>query len=98
MPLTYRDRLAAGHGWITARGPVACGETAPPYLDDCSPYDAQADALATMLGPVTAPDRGAPRGMLRTFDQDRYAVAPQPGNADVARPAGRRSAWAAPAT
>jgi poly(3-hydroxybutyrate) depolymerase len=88
VPLTYRDHLAAGHGWISPLGPVACGETAPPYLNDCSPYDAQADSLRTMFGSVKAPNAGTPRGTLRTFDQDRYAVAPQPGNGDVTRTGG----------
>lgn len=88
VPLTYRDQVAAGHGWISPLGPVACGETAAPYLNDCSPYDAQADSLGTMFGSVQAPNTGKPRGTLRTFDQDRYAVAPVLGNGDVTRTGG----------
>ena len=80
VPLTYRNRLAAGHGWISALGPVACPATAPPYLNDCSPYDAQADSLRVLLGGVAPANTGAPRGRLTTVDQDRYAVAPAPGD------------------
>ena len=88
VPLTYRDRVAAGHGWISPLGPVPCDQTAPPYINDCSPYDAQADSLRTMLGSVEAPNTGPPRGTLRPFDQDRYAVAPRLGNGDVTRSGG----------
>ena len=88
VPLTYRNELAAGHGWISPLGPVPCAQTAPPYLNNCSPYDAQADSLHTLLGSVNAPNTGKPRGTLRAFDQNRYAVAPEPGNGDVSRSGG----------
>ncbi len=29
-PLTYQSGIAAGHGWISPLGPVACGSTAAP--------------------------------------------------------------------
>jgi len=35
VPLTYRDRTAAGHGWISPLGPVACPDTAAPYINNC---------------------------------------------------------------
>ncbi|MDP9390653.1 MAG: PHB depolymerase family esterase [Actinomycetota bacterium] len=85
VPLTYRNELAAGHGWISPLGPVACAETAPPYINNCSPYDAQADSLRTMFGSVDAPNPGKPRGTLTAFDQNPYAVAPEPGNGDITR-------------
>jgi poly(3-hydroxybutyrate) depolymerase len=88
VPLTYRDQLAAGHGWISPLGPVPCDQTAAPYINDCSPYDAQADSLRTMFGSVEAPNTGRPRGTLAAFDQDRYAVAPALGNGDVTRSGG----------
>src|SRR4051812_22374283 len=87
-PLPYRDQLPAGHGWISPLGPVPCAETASPYINNCSPYDAQADSLGTMFGSVKAPNTGKPRGILRTFDQNRYAVAPQAGNGDLTRSGG----------
>jgi pimeloyl-ACP methyl ester carboxylesterase len=88
VPLTYRNRLAAGHGWISPLGPVPCAATAAPYMNDCSPYDAQADSLRVLFGAVNAPNTGAPRGRLTTVDQDRYAAAPAPGNGDPTRTGG----------
>ena len=85
VPLTYRNTRAAGHGWISKLGPVPCASTAAPYINNCSPYDAQADLLRTMTGSVNAPNTGTPRGRLTTFSQDRYAVAPTAGNGDVSR-------------
>ena len=83
VPLTYRDTTAAGHAWISPLGPVACGDTAAPFINDCPGYDAQADLLGTMFGSVEAPNTGAPRGQVTSFSQDRYAVAALPGNGDV---------------
>ncbi|MGZ6849191.1 MAG: prolyl oligopeptidase family serine peptidase, partial [Blastococcus sp.] len=37
VPLTYRNTRPAGHGWISKLGPVACGDTAAPYINNCSP-------------------------------------------------------------
>jgi poly(3-hydroxybutyrate) depolymerase len=88
VPLTYRNELPAGHGWISPLGPVPCAETASPYINDCSPYDAQADSLRTMFGSVAAPNTGTSMGTLSTFDQNRYAVAPQAGNGDLTRSGG----------
>jgi poly(3-hydroxybutyrate) depolymerase len=88
VPLTYRNQLAAGHGWLSPLGPVPCAQTAAPYINNCSPYDAQADSLRTMFGSVKAPNAGKPRGTLTAFDQNRYAVAPEPGNGDVTRSGG----------
>jgi poly(3-hydroxybutyrate) depolymerase len=85
VPLTYRNTLAAGHGWISPLGPVPCGYTAAPYINNCSPYDAEADLLRTMTGAATAPNTGTPKGKLTTFSQDPYAVPPAPGNGDITR-------------
>ena len=85
VPLTYRNQLAAGHGWLSPLGPVACADTAPPYINNCAPYDAQADSLRTMFGSVKAPNTATPRGALTAFSQDRYAVPPVAGNGDVTR-------------
>lgn len=86
VPLTYRDTVAAGHGWISPDGPVPCGATAPPYVNDCSPYDAQADMLGVLLGGVKAPSAAAAKGSLTTFSQDPYAVPARPGLGDPTRP------------
>ncbi len=85
VPLTYRNTTAAGHGWISTLGPVPCGSTAPPYINDCSPYDAQADALRTMFGSVKAPNTGALRGTVSPFSQDPYAAPATAGSGDLTR-------------
>jgi poly(3-hydroxybutyrate) depolymerase len=84
VPLTYRNTLPAGHGWISPLGPVACGDTASPYLNDCPGYDAQADLLRTVFGSVQPPAARA-GGTLTAVDQDRYAVRAVPGAGDVTR-------------
>ena len=83
VPLTYRNTLAAGHAWISPLGPVACGDTASPYINNCPGYDAQADLLRTVLGSVKAPNTGKPRGQVTSFSQDRYAVPAVAGNGDL---------------
>ncbi len=85
VPLTYRDTTAAGHGWISSLGSVACPDTAPPFINNCSPYDAQADMLKVLFGSVKAPNTGAPRGTVTEFSQDPYAVPAEPGNGDPTR-------------
>jgi poly(3-hydroxybutyrate) depolymerase len=85
VPLTYRDTVPAGHAWISPLGPVACGDTAAPFINHCPGYDAQADLLSTMFGSVEPPATGEPRGRLTSFSQDRYAVAAVPGNGDMTR-------------
>ncbi len=85
VPLTYRDTTRAGHAWISPRGPISCADTASPYINDCSPYDAQADALRTMFGSVKAANTGAPRGTVTAFSQDPYATPASPGLGDVTR-------------
>ena len=85
VPLTYRNSTAAGHAWISALGAVPCGNTAAPYINDCSPYDAQADALRTMFGTVKAPNTAALRGTVTAFSQDRYAAPAAAGSGDLTR-------------
>jgi poly(3-hydroxybutyrate) depolymerase len=85
VPLTHRDTTAAGHGWISPLGPVACGDTAAPYINDCPGYDAQADMLRTMFGAIQARDPGTPSGRVTAFSQDAYAVPPVPGIGHVTR-------------
>jgi poly(3-hydroxybutyrate) depolymerase len=85
VPLTYRDTVEAGHGWISPLGPVACAETAPPYINNCPGYDAQADMLQVLRGSVKAPNTGSPRGTVMPFSQDPYAAPAAPGIGDVTR-------------
>ncbi|MFI8105784.1 PHB depolymerase family esterase [Streptomyces sp. NPDC086023] len=68
----YEDQVAAGHAWISPRGPNSCSVTQKPWLNDCG-FDAERDLLGHLLGTVTAP-AAAPGGSLIAFDQNRYAT------------------------
>ena len=83
-PLTYRDTVAAGHGWVSPAGPVPCAQTAAPYVNTCSPDPLQ-DMLRTVLGGLKAPNTGALKGAVTAVDQDRYAVPAAPGAGDPTR-------------
>ncbi len=83
-PLTYRDTTAAGHGWISPLGPVACAATAAPFINACPPYDAQADLLRTLRGSVKAPAASA-KGTVTAFAQDPYAAPASAGVGDPTR-------------
>ncbi|MCB5164280.1 poly(3-hydroxybutyrate) depolymerase [Streptomyces bambusae] len=67
----YDDTTAAGHAWISPRGPNSCTVTQNPWLNDCG-IDAEGDLLGHLLGPVAAP-AAHPAGTLVRFDQNRYA-------------------------
>lgn len=81
---TYSSDVPAGHGWISPLGPVACGDTAAPFINDCG-FDAQRQMLGTMLGSVSPPNTGAPKGSVVPFSQDPHAALPSPGLGDVTR-------------
>ncbi len=82
-PLTYRSTAAAGHGWVSPAGPVACADTTAPFINTCSP-DPLKDMLTTVLGAVRAPNTKALKGNVTTVDQDRYAVPATPGASNPA--------------
>lgn len=84
MTPTYVDDVAAGHGWISPLGPVACGETAAPFINDCG-FDAEQHLLATMFGRVVPPNTGPAKGAVVAFSQDPYAARPAVGVGDVTR-------------
>jgi poly(3-hydroxybutyrate) depolymerase len=69
----YDDTAVAGHAWVSPYGPVACADSASPYLNDCG-TDPQRDMLATLLGGVRAPNTGPLGGRLVRFGQDAFAV------------------------
>ncbi len=71
--VTYDSGSAAGHGWVTPYGTLACGATASPFLDNCG-TDPEGTLLQKLFGTVTAPNTGALTGRLIKFDQDAYAV------------------------
>lgn len=67
--------LPAGHGFATEDGPVACGTTAPPFVNDCD-LDQAGELLAFLHGPLQAPTGGTHEP--EPFDQSRYLAGPGP--------------------
>ncbi|MCB4824451.1 extracellular catalytic domain type 2 short-chain-length polyhydroxyalkanoate depolymerase [Roseicella aerolata] len=63
--------LAAGHGWVTQSYGMACGDTRPPYINDCD-YDQAQQVLQTLYGPLEAAAT-QPSGRLIAFDQTEFA-------------------------
>lgn len=61
----------AGHAFVTESGGLACGITAPPYLNDCD-YDQAGALLGHILGPLSPPSI-VPRGRYILFDQSEHA-------------------------
>ena len=84
VSLTYRNTVPAGHAWISALGPNACGVTAPPFINACE-GDIDHDMLRSVLGTVTPPNSGAPRGEVVAFSQDPYAAPAKAGAGDPTR-------------
>jgi poly(3-hydroxybutyrate) depolymerase len=68
----YDNTYAAGHGWESLDGEVACGTTASPYMIDCSNYDSQNTWLTFFYGSVNARNTGTLGGTLINFDQTPY--------------------------
>ena len=83
-PLTYRSTVAAGHGWVSPAGPVACADTVAPFINTCSP-DPLNDMLTTVLGGVRAPNTKALKGTVTEIAQDRYAAPAVLGASNPAR-------------
>ncbi len=68
----YDNTYAAGHGWESLDGEVACGTTASPYMINCSSYDSEKTWLSYFYGTVNARNTGTPTGTLVNFDQTPY--------------------------
>ena len=68
----YDNSYAAGHGWESPDGEVACGTTASPYMIDCSSYDSENTWLTYFFGSINAKNTGTPTGTLINFDQTPY--------------------------
>ena len=67
--------VPAGHGFATENGPVACGDTAPPFVNKCD-LDQAREILDFVHGPLqpAAATTQAPMA----FDQTRYLKSPEP--------------------
>jgi poly(3-hydroxybutyrate) depolymerase len=68
----YHNWDAAGHGWPTPDGVVACPQTTAPFLINCGD-DPEGEMLTHWLGNVNALNTGSPDGTLTSFSQDAYA-------------------------
>jgi hypothetical protein len=66
----------AGHAMITTDAGSACGDTAPPFINDCD-YDAAGQLLRHLLGLLSPPAKET--GRLIEFEQAEFAA----GNADA---------------
>ncbi len=71
----FEGTVPAGHGFVTEDGPVDCGTTAAPFVNDCDLDQAHAilDFLHGPLQPAAAATH-APTA----FDQARYLTSPEP--------------------
>ncbi|MCM6778097.1 hypothetical protein NDR87_31910 [Nocardia sp. CDC159] len=69
--VVYDNATAAGHGWVSPLGSVACSSTASPFINNCR-NDPERDLLAHLLGGVQ-PAAGSTGGKLIRFDQNVYA-------------------------
>jgi poly(3-hydroxybutyrate) depolymerase len=67
--------VAAGHGFATVDGPVACGVTGPPFVNDCD-LDQAGAILSHLGGPLHPPSASAPAPT--SFDQALYLSDPLP--------------------
>lgn len=68
----YDNTYAAGHGWESPDGEVACGTSASPYMINCSGYDSENTWLSFFWGAINAKNTGTPTGTLINFDQTPY--------------------------
>lgn len=73
--LRFDGTMPAGHGFATEDGPVACGATATPFVNDCD-LDQAREILDFLHGPLqpAATTSLAPIA----FDQERYLSSPKP--------------------
>ncbi|MEU7140584.1 PHB depolymerase family esterase [Nocardia sp. NPDC046473] len=69
--VTYRKNSSAGHAWVSPLGPVACSDTASPFINDCGD-DPVGEMLTVLLGTANAA-AGTLNGKLVQFDQNAFA-------------------------
>jgi hypothetical protein len=71
----FEGTVPAGHGFATKDGPVPCGTTAAPFVNDCD-LDQARDILDFLHGPLQ-PAATTTRAPI-AFDQARYLTDPEP--------------------
>src|SRR5581483_6520293 len=76
----YDNGFAAGHGWESPYGTVACGTTASPYMISCNNpsgsgvYDSESVWLGMFFGTLSAKNTGTLNGTLVNFDQTAFGA------------------------
>ncbi len=60
----------AAHAFLTEDQGLTCGETGPPFINDCD-YDQAGAILEALLGPLNPPSAPAEENFLR-FEQQRF--------------------------
>jgi hypothetical protein len=73
--LRFEGSVPAGHGFATEDGPVPCGSTAAPFVNDCD-LDQARDILDFLDGPLQPAATVTLAPMA--FDQARYLTSPEP--------------------
>ena len=71
--ISYNRTVAAGHAMVTDRAGAACGETAPPYLNNCG-VDVAGAILAELHGPLQPRTEGRLGGRFVEFDQTAFGT------------------------
>ncbi len=73
--IKYVNDLAAGHGFIVEEGPVACGDSNSPFINDCD-YDQAGNILTHLYGDLAPPGAMDPSRLL-SFDQSEFLADPE---------------------
>lgn len=69
--IRYMNRVPAGHGWISPRGPVACASQQAPYINDCG-MDPQQEFLSMFYGRLQPKQDAALTGQVMPVDQAEF--------------------------
>lgn len=69
--IVYNNSTAAGHGWISPLGPVACAVSQSPYINNCN-IDAEQTFLSLFYGPLQPKQSGHLSGQFIAFEQAEF--------------------------
>jgi poly(3-hydroxybutyrate) depolymerase len=69
--IVYENTVAAGHGWISPLGQVACPLQSSPYVNNCN-IDPQQVFLSMFYGPLQPRQTAQLSGTLVPFDQGEF--------------------------
>jgi hypothetical protein len=69
--IVYNNSVAAGHGWISPLGSVACALQAKPFINNCM-IDPEQVFLSMFYGPLQAKQTGMLTGAFTSYDQTEF--------------------------